>query len=45
VLGPVWVWIVVSQRPSTTTVIGGLIVLGAVVFDSTLAPEPAPAPI
>jgi len=45
VLGPLWVWIVVSQGPSTSTVIGGLIVLGAVVFDSVSMPEPAPAPI
>lgn len=45
VLGPLWVWIVVSQGPSTSTVVGGLIVLGAVVFDSLSTPEPPPAPV
>lgn len=43
VLGPMWVWIFQSERPGTTTLIGGLVVLGAVVLQAT--PEPAPAPI
>ncbi|HKU58799.1 MAG TPA: DMT family transporter [Gaiellaceae bacterium] len=43
VLGPLWVWIFQSERPGTTTLVGGLVVLGAVVLQAT--PEPAPAPI
>ncbi len=31
VLGPLWVWLVVSERPSATTLAGGVIVIAAVV--------------
>ncbi|HZQ82918.1 MAG TPA: DMT family transporter [Gaiellaceae bacterium] len=34
VLGPLWVWAFLSQRPSTATLIGGLVVLGAVVLQA-----------
>ncbi|HEY2325902.1 MAG TPA: DMT family transporter [Gaiellaceae bacterium] len=44
-LGPLWVWIFESERPGTTTVLGGLIVLGAVVFHARPQPQPVPAPI
>jgi drug/metabolite transporter (DMT)-like permease len=30
VLGPLWVWIALSERPSAATLVGGAIVLGAV---------------
>jgi drug/metabolite transporter (DMT)-like permease len=30
VLGPLWVWIALSERPSTTTLAGGAVVIGAV---------------
>jgi drug/metabolite transporter (DMT)-like permease len=32
VLGPLWVWAFLSERPSTATLIGGAIVLGGVVL-------------
>ena len=32
VLAPVWVWLFISERPATTTLIGGSIILGAVVW-------------
>jgi drug/metabolite transporter (DMT)-like permease len=35
VLGPLWVWIAYSESPGTVTVVGGLIVVGAVVIEST----------
>lgn len=34
VLGPLWVWVVLSERPSTATLIGGAIVLGAVLVET-----------
>jgi drug/metabolite transporter (DMT)-like permease len=34
VLGPLWVWIVVSERPSTATLIGGAIVTVAVLLQA-----------
>jgi drug/metabolite transporter (DMT)-like permease len=48
VVGPTWVWIVNSEQPSTTTLIGGAIVVAAVALqaggephDRPAAPEPA----
>jgi drug/metabolite transporter (DMT)-like permease len=34
VLGPLWVWIALSEQPSTATILGGAVVLAAVLFDS-----------
>ncbi len=34
VLGPLWVWLAFSERPSTTTLIGGSIVLAAVALQA-----------
>lgn len=45
VLGPLWVWVFLSEQPSTATLVGGLIVLGAVTMQARPQPEPAPAPI
>jgi drug/metabolite transporter (DMT)-like permease len=44
VLGPLWVWIALSERPSTTTLAGGAIVLAAVVIQAVGEPEEPPAP-
>jgi drug/metabolite transporter (DMT)-like permease len=38
VLAPLWVWIVVSERPSSATLIGGAIVLAAVLLQGRAAP-------
>lgn len=35
VLGPLWVWIVISEHPSATTVAGGAVVIAAVVLQTT----------
>jgi drug/metabolite transporter (DMT)-like permease len=43
VLGPIWVWAVLSERPSTATLIGGAVVLGALLFEALTEPAPAPA--
>ncbi|MEM7207412.1 MAG: DMT family transporter [Pseudomonadota bacterium] len=36
VLGPIWVWIAVSESPSAYTLIGGAVVLGAIVLQACL---------
>jgi drug/metabolite transporter (DMT)-like permease len=43
VLGPVWVWLARGEQPSSTTLAGGAIVLGAVVFQAVAAPQAEPA--
>jgi drug/metabolite transporter (DMT)-like permease len=43
VLGPVWVWLALDERPSTITLVGGAVVIVAIVFQTRAAP-PAPAP-
>ena len=40
VLGPLWVWVFLSERPPTTTLVGGAIVLGAVLFQVRARPVP-----
>jgi drug/metabolite transporter (DMT)-like permease len=42
VLGPLWVWLAEGERPDTLTVIGGAIVIVAIVIQTR--PEPAMAP-
>ena len=44
VLGPLWVWIALGERPGTATLIGGAVVLAAVVIQATGAPEEPPVP-
>ena len=34
VLGPLWVWIALSERPSMATLVGGAVVMGAVVLQA-----------
>jgi drug/metabolite transporter (DMT)-like permease len=41
VLGPLWVWLVVSERPSTATLVGGAIVLAAVLLEARVQPASA----
>jgi drug/metabolite transporter (DMT)-like permease len=40
VLGPLWVWIFLSEQPSTATLAGGAIVLAAVGIQARSAPVP-----
>jgi drug/metabolite transporter (DMT)-like permease len=40
VLGPLWVWAFLSERPPAGTLLGGLVVLAAVLLDARSAPEP-----
>jgi drug/metabolite transporter (DMT)-like permease len=41
VLGPLWVWVFLGERPSTATLIGGAIVLGAVLLEARTEPASA----
>ena len=43
VLGPLWVWLAYSERPSTATLVGGAVVTAAVVVQATASEESAPA--
>jgi drug/metabolite transporter (DMT)-like permease len=36
-LGPIWVWMALGERPSTEVVAGGVLVVGAVVIHSAIA--------
>jgi len=45
VLGPLWVWLALDERPSTLTLVGGAIVIVAIVIQTRASPPPAePAP-
>ena len=37
IIGPIWVWIVVNERPSTETIIGGIIIIITIATHSFLA--------
>ena len=32
VLGPLWVWLVISEQPDTNTIVGGAIVVGTLLL-------------
>jgi drug/metabolite transporter (DMT)-like permease len=42
VLGPLWVWIFLNERPGAATLVGGAIVLGAVAIQAGSDTEPQP---
>ncbi len=42
VLGPLWVWLALDERPSTATLAGGAIVIVAIVIQTRGAPPPEP---
>lgn len=43
VLGPLWVWLAIDERPSTYTLIGGAIVIAAIVIQTRAAAPLEPA--
>jgi drug/metabolite transporter (DMT)-like permease len=44
VLGPLWVWLAYSERPSSATLVGGVVVTAAVVVQATASEEPLRIP-
>ena len=40
VLGPVWVWLALDERPSTLTLVGGAVVIVAIVIQTSETPAP-----
>jgi drug/metabolite transporter (DMT)-like permease len=42
VLGPHWVWLALDERPSTLTLVGGAIVIVAIVIQTRSSPSPEP---
>jgi drug/metabolite transporter (DMT)-like permease len=42
VLGPVWVWVALDERPGTLTLVGGTIVIAAIVLQTRETPSPDP---
>jgi drug/metabolite transporter (DMT)-like permease len=44
VLGPLWVWLALSEQPSATTLAGGAVVLAAVVIQAVGEPEEPSVP-
>jgi drug/metabolite transporter (DMT)-like permease len=43
VLGPLWVWLALDERPSTLTLVGGVVVIAAIVIQTRAAPPAEPA--
>jgi drug/metabolite transporter (DMT)-like permease len=41
VLGPLWVWLLLSERPPTATLVGGAVVLAAVLLEARTQPSSA----
>jgi drug/metabolite transporter (DMT)-like permease len=44
VLGPLWVWLALDERPKTLTLVGGAIVIAAIVIQTRGAPQPEAEP-
>jgi len=44
ILAPIWVWVGIGEVPSTLTLVGGAVVLGAVVVQALHGASRAPAP-
>jgi drug/metabolite transporter (DMT)-like permease len=42
VLGPLWVWLALDERPSTLTLVGGVVVIVAIVIQTRSAAPPEP---
>jgi drug/metabolite transporter (DMT)-like permease len=41
VLGPLWVWAFLAEQPPVATIVGGVVVLGAVLVEARGETEPA----
>ena len=39
VLGPLWVWLAYSERPTTATLVGGAVITAAIVVQATASDD------
>ena len=37
ILGPIWVWLVIKEQPSTETIIGGIVIIATIATHSILS--------
>jgi drug/metabolite transporter (DMT)-like permease len=37
ILGPLWVWLVIHEQPSTETILGGIVIIVTIALHSVLA--------
>ena len=37
ILGPIWVWLVIKEQPSTETIIGGIVIIAAIATHSIVS--------
>jgi drug/metabolite transporter (DMT)-like permease len=37
VLGPIWVWLVISEIPTAVAAVGGIVIIGAIAGNSLFA--------
>ena len=37
ILGPLWVWLVITEQPSTETIVGGFVIISTIAFHSILS--------
>ena len=46
VLGPLWVWLAYSERPTTATLVGGAVITAAIVVQATASDDtPVAVPV
>ena len=46
ILGPLWVWLAVNETPTMATIVGGIVIMGAIAlqaFTTARAPDPPTA--
>ena len=37
IIGPIWVWIIIKEQPSTQTILGGIVIIITIAIHSLLA--------
>jgi len=37
ILGPIWVWLVIKEQPSTETIVGGIVIIATIATHSVLS--------
>ena len=37
IIGPIWVWLIIKEQPSTQTILGGIVIIITIAIHSLLA--------